>query len=133
MSNNNEQSLQIKPVNFEEMYNSQRDENDRLKQVLTAARLDPNYVDAPSHTKPALSAEQIRAQLGPLRLLNMTEVEKLASVGINDPSVNRGMLLSIFGIGADSRIGSDLMKSNRARYRTLKEAAILIGAYAARS
>jgi hypothetical protein len=106
-------------------------EIDRLKAVIAAGRLAPQAPHPNKDARPGVTAEQLRAQVGPIAWHKMTEQEKIAGLGLNPAEIDRDFLKKCFGRGNDCRTASELHKSDPLRYRRLREVAIAIGAYAA--
>jgi hypothetical protein len=116
---------------WQRLYSDQQAEIDRLKAVITAGRLAPQAPHPNKDARPGITAEQLRAQVGPLAWHKMGEVEKLAGLGLNPAEIDRDFLKRCFGRSNDSRLGSELMKSDPLRYRRLKEASVALDIYCA--
>ena len=115
-------------VNYQELYQEQRAESERLKGIIAAARLAPQPARNDDR-RPTVSAEHVRRSLGPLALHKMTRDEKVASVGVDPRSVTDSALKMLFGRGNDGVAAKELRLTDPAKYRTLREAALLTGAY----
>ncbi|MGH9598051.1 MAG: hypothetical protein ACRD3K_14755, partial [Edaphobacter sp.] len=115
-------------VDYKTLYESTRGELERT-QVLVAAQKTHGASPA-STSRAGLTAAQVRSQVGELPFLNMGRVERLMAVGA-DPSVSDEFLKKLFGRGSDANFARDLNRTDPQRYRTLREAALVTGAYAA--
>lgn len=119
-------------VDFEQLYTEQRAENDRLKAVMVAARIEGKPVHAPgADRKPAVTAEHIKRSLGPLAMHNLTRDQKLQSLGVDPAAVSDSALKKLFGKGNDGVAAKDLHLSNPLQYRTLREASLILNLYGA--
>lgn len=103
---------------------SLRQENERLKlqlDVAQSSRPATSQQPGPRQT----TVDEARARAGEYKWnIAYTDAERLAAIGIspefNTPS-NRAECRELFAAGADSGRAADLMKSNPARYRQLRE------------
>jgi len=118
------------PSDWENLYSQQKLENERLQAVITATR--SARAAAPQSVKPAMTAERLRASVGDLALLKMSRDEKLQSLGVDPASVTDDGLHKLFGRGNDGKAAAELSKVNPGRYGLLREAAVLLGRYAAK-
>jgi hypothetical protein len=117
---------------YEALYAESRAENERLKAVLDAARLSAGGgAPARPSAKAAVSADRVRALLGPVGFLNTTRDEKLKALGVDPASVTDDGLKKLFGRGADFQAAQDLQRSNPGRHATLRECAKILNLYAA--
>jgi hypothetical protein len=99
---------------------------------MTAARIEGKPTAAPgSDKRPAVTAEHIKRSLGSLALLNMSRSQKLQTLGLTPESVTDAALRKLFGKGNDGSAAKDLSLTNMLAYRTMKEAALLLGIYCA--
>lgn len=118
------------PVDFEAMYNEKVEENNRLQNIITSAKIASSAPVNKSH-KPAVTVARLRATLGDAVFHGMSRFEKLTSLGaptdVSDDTLRKG-----WGRGNDGRFASDLMKTNPRQYGLLKEAAIALGIYGAK-
>ncbi len=96
-----------------------------LERIIAAGRIG-EHPSSPKDGRPAMTADKLRALWGDKRYLHgSTEAEKLTAIGV-EPTVDRGLLLTLFGKaseGNDGKAAQELMKANPARYRLLREAA----------
>jgi hypothetical protein len=117
-------------VDYSLMYSEMREENTRLKAIMTAARIEGKPVHAPgADRKPAVSAEHVRRSLGPLAMHNMTRNQKLEALGLNPEAVSDGALKKLFGRGNDGVAAKDLHNADPLRLKQLREAALLLNVY----
>lgn len=119
----------VTPSAYEAMYHAERAKADQLREVLAAARINPDKPAAKDAGGPVKSADQVRAQLGQVQLLNMTREAKLATLGIVDASVTNQLLRGLFGRGNTGQLAKDLMLVSPTRYALLKQASLLLGIY----
>jgi hypothetical protein len=81
---------------------------------------------------PPVSAAQAKARAGDHNWLHkMTDAQKIAALGIPPESVSLNEARKVFGRGADPKLGSDLMKADPTKYKTLKQVALAVGSYGA--
>ena len=121
------------PTDYEALYRSQQAENESLKAVLAAARLNgaSNPGSKLDDRKPAITAERFKRMVDPVTFLKMPRNEKLAGIGVDPASVSDDRLKALFGRGADGREINELSKVNPYRLRLLREAAEILNIYAA--
>jgi hypothetical protein len=119
------------PTDYQLLYEESRAENERLGKVLQAARLGntPSASHPQQDAKPAVTAERFKALVGPVQFLKMTRFEKLVGLGLDPATVDDEYLRKVFGRGADGKYGQELFKTNRLRYRELKNAADILDIY----
>jgi hypothetical protein len=118
-----------KPSDFESLYEQEKEANARLQAIITAGRV--NKPAAPPNAKATVLAEQVKAQLGPVTFYKMTRDEKLQAVGVDPKSITNEGLSKIFGRGSDGSVGRDLNNSSPQRYAQLRQAALILGLFAA--
>jgi hypothetical protein len=121
----------VKPSgDYENLYLAQKEETERLKNVLAASRLSTAPATGNRQaTKPAVTADRVRALVGPVGVLKMTRSEKLQSLGLEPASVDDGYLRRLFGRSNDGTAASELMKQNPSRYLILREAAKILNIF----
>ena len=128
MSDNNEDQV-VQEGDYAKLYKEQREENERLNALLTAARLGTAAAVARGqNSKAPVLADTVRAQVGAAQFHQMSRTDKLTSVGL-EPELSDEMFLDIFAIGAEPQLGLDLSKSNPKRYNMLREGAKILGLY----
>lgn len=115
-------------VNYQELYQEQRAESERLKGIIAAARLAPQPARNDDR-RPAVSAESVKRSLGPLALHKLTRDQKVEALGVDPKSVTDGALRLLFGRSNDGVAAKELRLTDPAKYRTLREVALLTGAY----
>jgi hypothetical protein len=118
------------PVDFQKLYEEKVEENDRLQNIITSARIASSAPVNKSH-KPSVTVARLRATLGDAVFHGMSRNEKLVSLGV-DPKVSDDTLRKGWGRGNDGRFASDLMKTNPREYGLLREAAIALNIYGAK-
>jgi hypothetical protein len=116
-------------INYEEMYRSQREENERLGNIIAAGRLAPSQAHPDKDRKPGVTADRLKAMLGPVGFLRASRAEKLTGLGLNPSEISDAGLTKLFGKGNNGKESSDLHKTNPFRYRQLREAAIVLNLY----
>lgn len=119
----------VTPSTYEAMYLAERAKADQLREVLAAARINPDRPTAKEAGGPTKSAEQVKAQLGQVQMLNLTREQKLAALGVVDATVTDEFLRCLFGRSNTGQLAKDLHITSPARYALLKQCAILTGAY----
>jgi hypothetical protein len=105
---------------WERIVDQQNKKIRELEEVLAAGK----YIPTPSidrDIKPK-TFDQTRAQVGEMRWFKMSEAERLQAMN-QDPNQDRGLLLKLWGKGADPRFSQDLFKTNPKKYRETREAA----------
>jgi len=115
---------------YEALYSESQAENERLKAVITAARLAPVADKPGKDLKPAVSAERLKAMLGQHGINKLTRTEKIVALGLDPAGVDDSFLRRCFGRGNDGSAASELHKTSPLRYRQLKEASLLLGIFA---
>ena len=101
----------------------------RLTQATLAAvkqtRIAPN-----NDVKPVADVARVRGLMGDRDWYALTDNGRLQSCGINPAevtAVERQQCKELFGRGCDSHYANDFFKQNAARYRHLKNIAIILG------
>jgi len=119
-----EDQTQQTPTNdWQQLYESQQKRVEELERIIAAGRINQTPVD--KNWKPAMTAERLRALWGERRYNTSSETDRLTAIGV-EPNIDRGLLVRLFGLasqGNDGREATELMRTNPARYRLLKEAA----------
>ena len=123
----------VTPSDYERLYAESREENARLNAVLAAARIStrPSSEHPQKDLKPAITAARFKASISPVDFLKLSRDQKLLGIGLDPAGVDDGYVRRVFGRGADSALGVELMKTSPLRYRQLKEAAEVLGLYGA--
>jgi hypothetical protein len=102
----------------------QEREKSRLLQAQVNA-LKTSRTNTANDRRPAITAEQARAQVGELEWNHrMTDAQRLQVLGVEPSTVDaatRQQIMAVFGPKSDHRRASDLMKADAFRYRQLKE------------
>ena len=118
-------------IDWQQMYEQQRKETEKLRTILTAAKVGTATSASLQGNKPEITAAHLKASLNPVQFLNLSRDEKLRALKIDPTTVSDDDLHRIFGRGANGAIGADLMKVNPGRYRLLREAAQILNIYGA--
>ena len=112
---------------YKRMYEEQLKRAEVAESTLTSVREQGQKHSTPAGGPP-VSAEQAKARAGNLAWLHqMTDVQKVAALGVDPSTVSLKEAKQVFGKGADPKLGSDLMKVDPARYKTLKQVALAEG------
>jgi hypothetical protein len=119
-------------VNYSLMYEEQREENARLRSIMSAARISGVPTHAPgADRKPSITAEHVRRSVSPVAFLNMTRDQKIQSLGVDPATVTDGALKKLFGRSNDGIAAKDLHLSNPLQYRQLRECALILNKFGA--
>ena len=129
-STTTEELREVQPSDYENLYAEQVAECERLKSIIAASRLAPIAEHPLKDARPAVSADRLRALVGPTQLLAMTRAEKIAALGLDPNGVDDAFLRKCFGKSNDGSAAAELHKTSPLRYRQLKEASLLLGIYA---
>lgn len=121
---------EVTPSDYELLYQEQRQENERLKALLTVARVSGTPGNTQTSTRPVVTAERVEATLGRAAFLNTSRSEKLQAIGL-DPSVTDEYLRKLFGRNADFKAAQDLHKTSPGKYALLREGAKILNIFAA--
>ena len=74
------------------------------------------------------TAESVQKR-DPLAWFKMTPEQRLSSIGVDHTTIDKKELESLFGKKSDHKKASDLMRVDQRRYKTLREAAKVLGIY----
>ena len=127
---NGEYAGDVSNADFKLLYESERSESQRLRDVLAATRAATPAPD-PSALKPKITAERAKALAGPTEFLKMTRDKKILAVGGDPSTITDTGLLRLFGRKADLQLAGDLAKSNPGKYALLKQCALILDLYGA--
>jgi hypothetical protein len=117
---------------YKRLYEAERQQREIAENTLQSIRTQGQKHSSTSTGGPPISAAQAKARAGDHAWLHsMTDTQKIAALGIPPETVNVKEAAKIFGRGADPKLGSDLMKADPAKYRTLKQVALAVGAFGA--
>ena len=115
-------------LDYKALYEGQAAKTAQLEAVIAAGRLQSSTAKGDDR-KPAVTAQRLKAMLGPVGWLNSTRDEKLVGLGLNPREVDDNLLKKLFGRGNDGKAAQDLHKQNPYRYRVLKEASEALDVY----
>lgn len=116
---------------YRKLYEQERQRRQTVENTLESIRTQGQKHISPAGGPP-VSAEQAKRRAGDFEWLHrMTPEQKISALGVDPKSVNVKEAAKIFGRNADTKLGSDLMKADPAKYRTLKQVAIAVGVYGA--
>lgn len=105
------------------LYEQQRAENEALKAQLGAVRENKT---ARTDTRRVDSMEMVRDRMGRAQWFQLSEAQKLTSLGLDPQTVDKQQLRSLFGAKSDGSYAVDFQKTNPFRYRQLREAALAL-------
>lgn len=75
------------------------------------------------------TVEKLRARVGEVAFSRMSIEQRLAGIGVDHRTVDKAELAQLFGKNSDHKRASDLHRADQRRYKTLKEAAKVLGIY----
>jgi hypothetical protein len=128
---NLEQSAADASNPYKAMYEAERQQRETLEGTLKSIRTQ-GVKHSSTAGGPPVSAEQARTRAGAFQWNHkMTDAQKIAALGIPPESVSVKEAQKLFGRGADTKLVSDLHKSDPSRYRILREVAQALGVYGA--
>jgi hypothetical protein len=115
---------------YKALYEAEKQKRELAEGTLNNIRTSQHKVSSSDNTRPAITAEQARARMG-LRAWNaLTTTQRVAALGVEPSAENLEAAAEVFGRSAPTTLANDLMKSNPARYRMLREVAHASGSYA---
>lgn len=116
---------------YRALYESEKVKRELAESTLAGIRANQQNVSGKDNTRPAITTEQAKARMG-LRAWNaQSTAQRVAALGVEPSAENLEAAKKVFGRGAPTALANDLMKSNPARYRLLREVALASGSYGA--
>jgi hypothetical protein len=120
----------VTPSDWERLYEESKAENDRLKVVMTAARINGTpSTAAGAANRHKGAANRVRAVVGDAQFQQMSRAERLTAVGC-DPTISDEFLRKIYGRGNTGAIGRDLHRTDPEKYALLREASLILNIFA---
>jgi hypothetical protein len=128
---NLEQAAKDESNPYKKLYEAERQQREIVENTLQSIRTQ-GQKHSTSVGGPPVNAEQAKARAGAFQWNHkLTDSQKVAALGVDPSTVNLAEAKKIFGRGSDPKLGSDLMKSDPVKYRTLREVARAVGSYGA--
>jgi hypothetical protein len=128
---NLEQAAKDESNPYKKLYEAERQQREIVENTLQSIRTQ-GVKSSTSAGGPPVSAAQAKARAGAHEWNHrLTDNQKIAALGIAPDSVSTKEAAKVFGRGADTKLATDLHKSDPSRYRILREVAIAVGSYGA--
>jgi hypothetical protein len=115
---------------FRALYEAERQKRELAEGTLASIRAGQQST-ANSGAKPAITEEAARRRMGDRAWNVLSTSQRIAALGIEPGSVDLEAIKRVFGRGANTTLGNDLMKANPLQYRQWREIALAVGSYGA--
>jgi hypothetical protein len=127
---NTEAAHVVTESDYQRLYEESKAENERLKVVMTAARINGTpSTAAGAANRHRGAANRVRAVVGDAGFHQMSRAERLTAVGC-DPTISDEFLKKVYGRGNNGAIGRDLHRTDPEKYALLREASLILNIFA---